>query len=335
MPDNMLNHPGLIIGFAAIIAVMLALDLGVFNKKAHSISNKEAVLWSVTWVSLAMIFSMAIYFAFGRGAYGLEKFSQFQSAYWIEKALSVDNIFVFVLVFGFFGVPAESRHKVLYWGVLGAIAMRAVFIFTGIELINRTYLPEIALFGRTISVNVVLTIFGIFLICAGIKSGFGDKKGEKEKDFSNNPGVRLVNKLFKVSKNYDGNKFFTRENGIKIATPLLVVVGVIEFTDLIFAVDSIPAVFAVSDDPFILYTSNIFAILGLRALYFLLANFIHKFHFLKYGLAFILTYIGIKMIINPLIHIPSYLSLCVVGGVLILSVVISLIYPPNVENHKS
>ncbi|MNL14015.1 Inner membrane protein alx [compost metagenome] len=275
-----------------------------------------------------MIFSGVIWLTSG-----FEKFTQFQSAYWIEKALSVDNLFVFILVFGFFKVPKELHHKVLFWGIIGALLFRAIFIFAGVGLINLTYLPETVLFGKRVQINAVLFLFGLFLIYAGIKSWKGDKEEDEDKDFSKSAGARLVYKFFKVSKNFDGGKFFTVESGVKVATPLLVVVTVIEFTDLLFAVDSIPAIFAIApDDPLILYTSNIFAILGLRALYFLLANFIHMFSLLKYGLAIILSFIGVKMVIAPFYHISSPMSLSIVGGVLLLSVIASLIFAPkNVE----
>lgn len=314
------------IGFAVTVIIMLILDLGVFNKKSHTVTNKEAVTWSLVWISLSMLFSGFVYYTMG-----FEKFTQFQSAYWIEKALSVDNLFVFIIVFGFFNVAKEVQHKVLFWGVVGALLFRAIFIFSGVELINLTYLPEMELFGHTVRINVLLALFGIFLIYAGIKSAMVDEDDD-EKDFSKSPGARLITKLFKVSPEYDGDKFFTIKNGIKIATPLLVVVGVIEFTDLLFAVDSIPAIFAIApNDPFILYSSNIFAILGLRSLYFLLANFISLFRFLNYGLAIILSFIGVKMVIAPFYHISSPLSLAIVGGVLIGSVVLSLAFPEKQE----
>lgn len=321
--DNLINHPGIIAAFSVLILIMLLLDLGVFNKKSHEVSNKEAVTWSLVWIGLSMGFSGVIYYFMG-----IEKFSQFQSAYWIEKALSVDNLFVFILVFGFFNVPKHLHHKVLFWGIIGALVLRAIFIFSGVGLIKLTYLPEIELFGHNLRINVVLTLFGLFLIYAGIKSWFADDDDEEEKDFNKSPGARFVHKFFNVSKNYVGDKFFTIENGKRLATPLLVVVGVIEFTDLLFAVDSIPAIFAIApDDPFILYTSNIFAILGLRALYFLLANFIHLFSKLKYGLAIILAFIGVKMVVSPVFHIESIHSLMVVGGVLVLSVIASVLFP--------
>lgn len=325
--DNLINHPGIIAVFSVAILIMLLLDLGIFNKKSHAVSNKEAITWSLVWIGLSMAFSGIIYYYMG-----VEKFSQFQSAYWIEKALSVDNLFVFILVFGFFNVPKELHHKVLFWGIIGALVLRAVFIFSGVGLIKLTYLPEMELLGYTVRINIVLTLFGIFLIYAGIKSWFAEEDDDEEKDFNKSPGARVVHKFFNVSKNYDGDKFFTIENGKKLATPLLVVVGVIEFTDLLFAVDSIPAIFAIApDDPFILYTSNIFAILGLRALYFLLANFIHLFSKLKYGLAIILAFIGVKMVISPIFHIESIHSLAVVGGVLVLSVLASIMFPDKKE----
>lgn len=386
---NLINHPTFIIGFAAIILVMLVIDLGIFNKKSHVVTNREALSWSIVWISLAMVFSGFIYFFIG-----FEKFAQFQSAYWIEKALSVDNLFVFILVFNFFNVPKEVHHKVLFWGILGALVFRAIFIFSGIGLINSTYLGPIlqgshspltlavftvlfflciALFfffaykrnklpaivfgviavfvllilytsrilgyfgvpinpAHTVNkFNIVLLLFGGFLIYAGIKSWFSSEDDDDEKDFSTSPGARAVHKMFKVTKEYSGDKFFSHENGVRMATPLLVVVGVIEFTDVLFAVDSIPAIFAIApDDPFILYTSNIFAILGLRALYFLLANFIHMFRLLKYGLAIILAFIGIKMVVAPLFHISSPVSLFIVGGILLMSVILSLVTKPKV-----
>ena len=310
----------------AIIA-LIVVDLLTVSRKPHDVMFKEAAIWSIVWIGLSMIFSIFVYIVTAESS-GLEKFSQYQAAYWIEKALSVDNLFVFILVFGYFNVPRELHHKVLFWGIIGALVMRAVFIFAGVGLINLTFLPEMDLFGQNVKINAVLTIFGFFLIYAGIKSWFADNKDDHNKDFSKSPGAQVIHKLFKVSNEYNGGKFFTIENGVKMATPLLVVVAVIEFTDLIFAVDSIPAIFAIApNDPFILYTSNIFAILGLRSLYFLLANFIHMFSRLKFGLAIILAFIGFKMIIAPFYHITSPLSLSIVGGVLIISVAASILFP--------
>ncbi len=321
--DHLINHPVILGVFSIIIIAMLLLDLGVLNKKSHVVSNREAAIWSVIWISLAMGFSGIIYHYLGA-----EQFMQFQGAYWIEKALSVDNLFVFILVFGYFNVAKEAQHKVLFWGVLGALFFRAIFIFTGVWILNYTYLPEMELFGQNVRINYLLTIFGVILIVAGVKSWFSHGEDDGDKDFSKSPGSKLVHRFFKVSDNFDGDKFFTIENGIKMATPLFVVVVIIELTDLLFAVDSIPAIFAIApDDPFILYTSNIFAILGLRSLYFLLANFMYMFSRLHYGLAIILSFIGVKMLLAPFFHIPTPVSLGVVGGVLILSVVTSIIYP--------
>jgi tellurite resistance protein TerC len=348
MQDTMLNHPGLITVFAISIFIMLILDLGVLNKRSHSVSNKEAAVWSAVWVSLAMIFSGVIYFVFEKAdgsAFALEKFSQFQSAYWIEKALSVDNLFVFILVFGFFKIPKEYQHKILFWGILGALIFRAVFIFIGVEMIHHTYLPPFSLgdfhfvldhkseeyadfekmqFFRP---NIVLTIFGIFLIYAGIHSWTAKDDHEQPEDLNKSFGARFVKRFFKVSPKLDGNRFFTLKNGVRMATPLFTTLVIIEFTDLIFAVDSIPAIFAIApNDPFILYTSNIFAILGLRSLYFLLANFMYMFSKLKYGLAIILSFIGVKMLIAPFFSLSSVVSLGIVVSVLFCSVMASIIF---------
>lgn len=331
-------HPGLVWGFGIIVVIMLLLDLGVFNKKAHEVSSKEATIWTIVWISLAMVFSGVVYWVFNQDVGGhelaVEKFTQFQAAYWIEKALSVDNLFVFILVFGFFKVPKYLHHKVLFWGIIGALVMRAIFIFVGVEVINYTYLNPILTYLNitplAVNINLVMTLFGLFLVYAGIKSWGGDD-GDEDEDFSNTAGAKLIKKFWKTSDNYDGDKFFTVQNGVKMATPLLVVVAVIEFTDVLFAVDSIPAIFAISKDPFILYTSNIFAILGLRSLYFLLSNFMHMFSHLPKGLAFILAFIGVKMLISPWYHIPSPISLGIVGGVLVLSVIASLVFPEKKE----
>lgn len=340
----------LIIVFVVVIVIMLLLDLGVFNKKSHEVSNKEAITWSIIWITLAMLFGAYIWYDSGA-----ERASQFYSAYFIEKALSVDNLFVFILVFGFFNVAKYLQHKVLFWGIIGALVFRAIFIFTGVKLIELTYIPEFTFYGYTLHINILLTLFGIFLLYAGIKSAFIEED-DGEKDFSKSPGAKFVKWLFpRVTDEFEGDKFFvkkeqpmwgdltlTHENFrqqigkkfIRYATPLLVVVGVIEFTDLLFAVDSIPAIFAIAPkDPFILYSSNIFAILGLRSLYFLLANFIGMFRYLKYGLAFILSFIGIKMLLAPIYHISSPLSLAIVVGVLVLSTLASVLIKENKTNN--
>lgn len=326
------EHPGLVGIFAVVVVIMLLLDLGIFNKKSHTVTNKEAISWSIVWISLSMAFSGLVYYYAGA-----TKFYEFQSAYWIEKALSVDNLFVFILVFKFFDVENQNKHKVLFWGIIGALVLRAIFIFSGAFLIELTYLNKILSYfgaeGFKYDINIIMTLFGLFLVYAGIKSWSANDDDDDE-DYNNTRGAKLIRKMFNVTDKYHGDKFFVIENGIKLATPLLVVVAVIEFTDLLFAVDSIPAIFAISNDPFILYTSNIFAILGLRALFFLLDNFIHLFSKLPYGLAVILSFIGIKMIIAPFYHIDSIISLAVIGGVLLISVVLSILFPDKEEEVK-
>jgi tellurite resistance protein TerC len=318
-----LEHPGLIALFAVVIVVMLLLDLGIFNKNSHEITNKEAVTWSVVWISLAMGFSAVLYHIAGP-----TKFYEFQSAYWIEKALSVDNLFVFIMVFKFFNVANKNKHKILFWGIIGALVLRAIFIFSGAFLIKLTYVNTILQhFGvpeLKYNINIIMTLFGVFLIYAGIKSWSANDE-EEDANYNQTSGAQLVRKFFKVSDAYDGDKFFTIKDGKRVATRLFVVLAVIEFTDLLFAVDSIPAIFAISDDPFILYTSNIFAILGLRALFFLLDNFLYLFSMLKYGLAIILAFIGFKMIVAPFYHMESIFSLIIIAGVLLGSVLLSVI----------
>ena len=330
-------HPGLVWGFAVTVVIMLLLDLGVFNKKSHEVSSKEATIWSIVWISLSMVFSGVVYWVYnsdlgpGSHALAVEKFTQYQAAYWIEKALSVDNLFVFILVFGFFKVPKYLHHKVLFWGIIGALIFRAVFIFAGVGLINLTYLPEMNIFGHPVKINIVMALFGIFLVYAGIKS-WGGGDDDEDEDYSNTAGARRIKRFWKVADNYVGDKVFTIQNGMKMATPLLVVVAAIELTDVPFTVDSIPAHFGIRVPCISYILSNIFAILGLRSLYFLLANFIHMFSKLPYGLAVILTFIGVKMLIAPWIHIPSPVSLGIVGGVLVISVILSLIFPDKKED---
>jgi tellurite resistance protein TerC len=317
------EHPWIIALFIVVIVVMLLLDLGVFNKDSHVISNKEALAWSAVWIGLAMGFSAIIY-----NSAGPTKFYEFQSAYWIEKALSVDNLFVFIMVFKFFEVANQNKHKILFWGIIGALVLRAIFIFSGAYLIKLTYLNTIlenfGMAGFTYNINILMTLFGFFLVYAGVKSWGSDEESE-DTNYNKSKGAQLIRKIFKVSDEYDGDKFFTIKSGKRVATKLLLVLAVIEFTDLLFAVDSIPAIFAISDDPFILYTSNIFAILGLRALFFLLDNFLYLFSMLKYGLAVILAFIGLKMIVAPFYHIESVFSLIIIAGVLLGSVLLSVI----------
>ncbi len=294
------------VGFNVFVLLMLALDLGVFHRKAHIVSFRESIAWTVVWISLAMIFNLGIAHYMGN-----DKGLEFFTGYVIEKSLSVDNIFVFALLFGYFRVPTMYQHKVLFWGILGALIMRATMIALGAKLIT-----EFAW---------IIYVFGAFLIFTGIKMIV---KNETEIHPEQNFLVRWFKRIVPVTDDYRGSRFFVRENGIIMATPLFVVLLLVEFTDLIFAVDSIPAIFAVTKDPFIVYTSNVFAILGLRSLYFALAGVMDKFHFLKIGLGVVLTFVGIKML---LAHSPwkidTHLSLAVIVSVLAASVVASLVWP--------
>lgn len=288
--------------FNVFVLLMLALDLGVFHKKLHVVSVKEALTWSGVWIALALVFNVFIYYQFGE-----TKALEFFTGYVIEKALSVDNIFVFVLIFTYFQIPAIYQHKVLFWGIIGALIMRVIFIFAGVALLEKFHFT--------------IYIFGAILIFTGIKMlTQSDKKIEPDK----NPIIKLFKKFMPTTTELHGEKFFIKQNNITYATPLFLVLIVVEITDLIFAVDSIPAILAVTQDHFIVYTSNVFAILGLRSLYFALANIIDRFKYLAVGLAVILVFVGIKMILVDFYKIPIHLSLIVIASILILSVVYSL-----------
>lgn len=287
--------------FNVFVLLMLLLDLGVFHKNLHEVKIKEAVIWSIVWVSLALIFNAGIYHFMGQ-----QKALEFLTGYLIEKALSIDNIFVFILVFSYFRVPAVYQHKVLFWGVLGALVMRAVFIAAGVTLIE--------------NFHWIIYVFGVFLVYTGIKMiTEKDKKFEPEK----NALLKFVRKWLKISPEYEGSKFFLRKDGKLWATPLFMVLIFIEASDLIFAVDSIPAILAVSRDAFIVYTSNVFAILGLRSLYFALAGIIDKFRYLSYGLAIILVFVGVKMLISGVYQFPISYSLGIIILILIISMLLS------------
>lgn len=335
--EEILKHPMVITGFFIYIIIALLYDQGYLNKKSHVVSLKEAIWSSIFWIGSAMIFSGVIFYVYSQDSaeIGMEKFLQFQSAYWIEKALSADNLFVFILIFKQFGVADSVKHKVLTWGILGAVLLRGIFIFVGVGLINLTYLPSFHLFGEDVRINVVLSIFGAWLLWMGLKTGLDKLRDSEddEDDYKESFAVRVTNKLFKgrVLSGYEGDKFFVEKlttggKVVKYATQLLVVVVVIELADLVFALDSIPAIFAISEDPVILFTSNIFAILGLRALFFILDRFVALFRYLPYGLAFILSFIGLKMIVSPIYHIGSSTSLTLVGSMLVLSILASVIH---------
>lgn len=296
--------------FLAMIFVMLALDLGVFNRKEHRIGLREAVFWSVVWTVIALIFNAWIYYRFG-SQLGLE----FLTGYIIERALSFDNIFVFIVIFNYFAVQAEYQHRVLFWGILGALIFRGIFIAMGTALLARF--------------DWLILVFGAFLAYTGVKIL---TQKETEVHPERNPVVRVFQKLVPLTNRYHGKSFFVREGGRLLATPLMLVLVVVEATDVVFAVDSIPAVFGVTRDPFIVFTSNIFAILGLRALYFLLAGLMHKFRYLSVGLGLVLVFIGIKMLIHDWVHIPTTLSLGAVLAILTISVVVSLMRPAPPES---
>ncbi|MEO6696161.1 MAG: TerC family protein [Ignavibacteria bacterium] len=300
------------ISFNLFIFLMLALDLGVFQKKTHAVSVKEALIWSAVWILLAMLFNLFIYFDMGKA-----KAIEFFTGYLLERSLSIDNIFVFVLLFSYFKVPPEFQHKVLFWGVLGALILRAALILLGVVLIHKF--------------AWIIYVFGAFLVFTGFKMAYQD---DSDIDPEKNIVIRLFRKFFPVTKDYDGENFFVNIDGKKLATPLFVVLIATEFTDLVFAFDSIPAIFAVTNDAYIIYTSNIFAILGLRAMYFALAAVIDKFHYLKIGLAMILIFIGFKMLIIDLFKIPIGYSLGVIALILALSVVLSLIKPKTEKENE-
>jgi tellurite resistance protein TerC len=287
--------------FTLFIAVMLAIDLGVFNRKAHEVSVKEALAWSGVWVALALAFNVGVYFWKGQ-----EVAVQFFTGYIVEKSLSVDNIFVFLQVFAFFSVPAIYQHKILFWGVLGAIVMRAVFILVGVTLITKFHW--------------IIYVFGAFLLITGAKMAFSK---QKEIHPEKNPVIKLLKRFIPLSHDYEDGRFFVKRNGIILATPLALVLIVIETTDVIFAVDSIPAILAITTDPFIVYSSNLFAIMGLRALFFAVAGVIKKFHYIHYGLAAVLAFVGVKMLVSDFYKIPSAAALAVIAAILAASMLAS------------
>ncbi len=321
------------VGFGALIFIMLSLDLGLFNRKSHTVTYRESAIWSSVWVSLALLFAGVVFWHLGK-----QKGVEFVTGYLIELSLSVDNLFVFLLVFAYFKVPAKYQHRVLFWGVMGALVMRIAMILLGTALIRQF--------------NWVIYLFGAFLVVTGVKM-FSQEETEIEPE--HNPIVKLVTRFIPITRHYDGEKFFTMENGRRTGTLLLLVLVIVEVTDLVFAVDSIPAIFGITTDTFIIYTSNVFAIMGLRSLYFLLAGVVEKFHYLKLGLAIVLTFIGVKMLL-PLIskgvayaldsagagaaaefvrhhgnHIPIGIALGFVATVLAGSVVASLLWPKRAE----
>ncbi len=304
------------IGFNAFVLAMLAVDLGIFHRQAHRVSVREAAAWTGVWITVALLFNAGIYYLVGAQA-GLE----FLTGYLIEKALSVDNIFVFVLIFSYFGVPPKYQHRVLFWGILGALVMRGAMIGAGAYLIHQFHW--------------IIYVFGAFLVFTGIRMA---SENEREIEPQANPVLRVLTRLTPITPGYHGQKFFVQEAvGERLrlaATPLLVVLVLVETTDLIFAVDSIPAIFAVTREPFLVYTSNIFAILGLRALYFLLAGVIHRFHYLQLGLSVVLVFVGAKMLLSDVYEVPIGLSLLVIAAILGTAVAASLLFPQRAEAHS-
>ncbi|AYA35785.1 TerC family protein [Hymenobacter oligotrophus] len=302
----MTTTPWFWVAFNLFVLAMLLLDLLVFNRKAHVVRMREALGWSAFWIALSLAFNYFVYHEFGREA-GMN----FLTGYLLEKALSVDNLFVFLLIFTYFKVPGEYQHKILFWGVLGALVLRATFIVIGAALISK--------FSWT------LYVLGAFLVYTGFK--MATTSGDPDIDPENNPVVRFLSRHLPITNRYEGSKFFVRKEKLLFATPLFVVLVMVETTDVVFAADSIPAILAVTQDKFIVYTSNVFALLGLRALYFALAGLMQLFHYLHYGLSLILVFIGGKLLLHDFFHLPTEWALGVVAAVLTLSVVVSLILP--------
>jgi tellurite resistance protein TerC len=303
--ETTVGSPLLWVGFTAFVVAMLALDLGVFNRTPHTPSLKEAARWMLLWVGLAALFNAGVWWKFGS-----VKALEFTAGYLVEEALSVDNLFVFLVLFRSLAVPPIYQHRVLFWGILGALITRAIFIVIGSALLAKFHW--------------IIYVFGGFLIITGFKLLFA---GNVEPHPERNPLARLFRRIFPMTADYRGGAFMVVENGKRLATPLLLAVVAAEATDVVFAADSIPAVFAISRDPFIVYTSNIFAILGLRSLFFLLSGIMDRFHFLKYGLATVLMFVGTKMVISDWYHVPIVLSLGVIVGVLGISIGASLLRP--------
>ena len=310
----MTENPVLLWGlFNAFIVAMLALDLVVFHRKAHTVKFKEAVVWTICWVGLAGLFAVGVYYF--RGA---QAGTEFVAGYLIEESLSVDNLFVFLLLFRYFKVPSELQHGVLFWGIIGALVMRLGFILAGVALLDRFHW--------------LIYVFAAILIFSGIRLWV---EKDKEVDPEKNPLTQLARRMFPVTKDFRGRSFFVREGGKLVATPLFIVLVSVETTDLIFAVDSIPAVLAITRDPFIVYSSNAFAVLGLRSLYFALSGVMDLFHHLHYGLSAILVFVGIKMLISGYWKIPTGWSLGVVAGLLVASIIASLLWPEKKKDGES
>jgi tellurite resistance protein TerC len=296
--------------FNIFVLAMLAVDLGVFHRKAHAVKVKEALIWSCVWILLSLLFNAGIYF--WRGP---ETALEFLTGYLIEKSLSIDNIFVFLLIFSYFSIPPLYQHKVLFYGILGALILRAIFIAAGVTLIQ--------------TFHWIIYVFGGFLVVTGLRMGI---QKHKEIHPEKNPVIRLFQRFMAITDQFENGKFFVKKGGHHVATPLFIALLVVETTDVIFAIDSIPAILAVTSDPFIVYTSNVFAILGLRALYFAISGMMRRFQYLHYGLSAILVFVGAKMLLADIYKVPVVLALGIVASVLLISVVASIGRSRNIEN---
>ena len=305
--------PAIWAGFIGFVLAMLALDLGVFHKKAKAVTFKEAAGWSAVWISLALLFNAVVWWQFGS-----KLATEFLTGYLIEKSLSVDNIFVFVVIFGALKVPPAYQHRVLFWGILGALVMRATMIFAGVAMLERFHW--------------LIYVFGGFLVFTGIRLL---RQNEDEHDLENGWLMRTVRRLIPSTPHYDGAKFLTVENGRRLATPLLIALCLVEVTDVVFALDSIPAIFAITRDPFIVFTSNIFAILGLRSLFFMLGGVMDRFVYLKTGLAGVLVFVGLKMALVDFIKIPALVSLLVIAAILGSAIGVSLWVSRRKHSHAA
>lgn len=300
------------LGFAVVIPLALTLDLGVFHRRSHTVGVKEALVWSGVWIALALLFNAGVWYGCGR-----EKAVAFLAGYLVELSLSIDNLFVFLLIFAYFRTPSHHQHRVLFWGIIGALAMRALFIVVGIALMERFHW--------------ILYLFGALLVFSGVKM-----VTEKDKEIhpEKNPILNLFRRFLRVTPDYEGGRFFVRREGALLATPLLLVLLMVETTDLIFAVDSVPAVLAITTDPFVVYTSNVFAIMGLRSMFFALAGMMRLFRYLNYGLALVLVFVGVKMLLAHYVPIPTAISLGLIAGILALAVALSIARAPRADESR-
>lgn len=300
------------VAFGTIIAIMLIVDLGIFHKKSHTVSIKESLVWTGIWIALSLIFNAWVYFSMGQ-----QKGLEFLTGYIIEKSLSIDNIFVISLIFSYFKVPSQYQHRVLFWGVLGALLFRIIFVFAGVALIQKFHW--------------MIYLFGGFLVFTGLKML---KESDKKIDIEHNPMITFVRRFFKITPQFEGQKFYIVKDGVRHFTPLFLVLIMIESTDIVFAVDSIPAILAITPDPFIVFTSNVFAILGLRSLYFAVNGIMEMFEYINYALSGILVFVGFKMLVSSYIKVPTALSVGVIFTLIIASILASIYFPKKKHKNK-